>query len=89
MSGHEHAAIAVHSPITHETAAVHIPHAAEHGGEHSEHHVDPVSGSFILVFVVLMIGQIAKHICNKYKLPYTPFLALIGLLVGLSSMSDS
>jgi NhaP-type Na+/H+ or K+/H+ antiporter len=35
---------------------------------------------------VLLIGQIVKHICNIYKLPYTPFLALFGFCVGSSSL---
>lgn len=35
---------------------------------------------------MILIGQIVKHICNNFKLPYTPFLALFGLCVGSTSL---
>jgi NhaP-type Na+/H+ or K+/H+ antiporter len=36
---------------------------------------------------VLLVGQIVKQITMRFKLPYTPILALFGLLVGASGLS--
>ena len=65
----------------------------EHGdssasGDHSEEHhggihIDPYSGPFVIIFICFLGGQVIKHICNALKLPYTPFLTLVGICIGL------
>ena len=55
------------------------------GGQHGGH-IDPVSAGFIICFVVILIGQIVQHICNRFSLPYTPFLAFFGIAIGSSGM---
>lgn len=34
------------------------------------------------IFVGLFAGQVTKHLCNKFKIPYTPAMALIGIGLG-------
>jgi NhaP-type Na+/H+ or K+/H+ antiporter len=77
MSHHDEAATT--------TDAAHVEHMTpEH---HEGHHIhDPVSGVFALCFAVLLLGQIVKHFCNNFKLPYTPILALVGLCIGSTSL---
>lgn len=48
----------------------------------SEEGADHANSTVMFIFTGLLIGQILRHICNKFKLPYTPLLALIGIGIG-------
>jgi len=37
----------------------------------------------LFVFIGLVFGQLLKHFANKTKIPYTPILAVGGILIGL------
>ncbi|CAI2372249.1 unnamed protein product [Moneuplotes crassus] len=43
-------------------------------------------GNHIMLYVLvgLLLGQIIKHFANKTKLPYTPLLAIVGLVIGFA-----
>jgi len=52
---------------------------------------DTLGSSLILfIFVGLTLGQLTKHLCNTIKLPYTPVLVIVGMVVGAITevMSD-
>ncbi|CAI2372737.1 unnamed protein product [Moneuplotes crassus] len=50
------------------------------------HETDHQLGNHIILYVLtgLLCGQVIKHITNKIKLPYTPLLALFGLIIGFA-----
>ena len=36
----------------------------------------------LFIFFGLTIGQLLKHACNKFRLPYTPILTITGMIIG-------
>jgi len=47
---------------------------------HSDHGV----GNHVILYILmgLLLGQVMKHFANFTKLPYTPILAITGLIIG-------
>lgn len=47
-----------------------------------------MSGAFVIIFIALTGGQLIKHLCNLVHLPYTPFLTLVGLIMGFTLQNN-
>lgn len=57
--------------------------------EHHAEHSTASSDILLFLFLGLLIGQTVKHICSTVKVPYTPILAIIGLIIGLGYKGES
>ena len=47
-----------------------------------ENHNSIGNDVILFIFFSLALGQFLKHICNTFKLPYTPMLTLVGMAIG-------
>lgn len=57
---------------------------ASSGESHSSGHSDLSLGNHVIIFILLglLLGQILKHFANKTKIPYTPIMAIAGIVIG-------
>jgi NhaP-type Na+/H+ or K+/H+ antiporter len=59
-------------------------HGDEHHDEGGHHGVGPGRQMLCMIFLSLLGGQLLLHITNKIGVPYTPFVFIVGIIIGVS-----